>query len=170
MNPEKLKESLQGEFEEEIQEIELEKQKAGVSEDHVYEIWVELPKESIREVISYLREFQYPHLTVISGGDTGEDHLDLVYHLSIGYGEKGGEVMINLRTTVSKANPTIPTITDLIPGSSTTEREMHEFLDVTFEGTPDSRHLFLPDDMEVHPWRKDEEELEEQINRLDKQP
>ncbi|HIC96046.1 TPA: NADH-quinone oxidoreductase subunit C, partial [Candidatus Bipolaricaulota bacterium] len=35
-----------------------------------------------------------------------------------------------------------------------------EFLGVRFEGIPDSRNIFLPYEMEEHPWRKDETGVE----------
>ena len=65
---------------------------------------------------------------------------------------------LHLSVELPKSNPTIETVCDLIPGALVTEREKQEFLGVKIKGIPDSRRLFLPDDIPegVYPWRRDE--------------
>jgi membrane-bound hydrogenase subunit beta len=63
--------------------------------------------------------------------------------------------LLNLKVLVSKKNPRLRTITDIFPGAVLYEREVMEMLGVTFEGHPDPRPLFLPDDWkEGYPLRK----------------
>jgi len=83
----------------------------------------------------------------------------------VGFGTEDGEVLVTLRFTLPKSDLTVPSLCGIVPGAQTTEREKIEFLGITFQGIPDSRHLFLPEDMEVHPWRKDEPELEKIVKR-----
>lgn len=118
-------------------------------------IWLEIDREILHEAVAHLISFQFPHLATISGRDLGEE-IELCYHFSIGYGQRRGEGSVNLRFTIPKADPKVRSICDLIPGALTAEREKIEFLGVQFEGIPDSRNIFLPYDMEKHPWRKDE--------------
>ncbi|MFW6421793.1 MAG: NADH-quinone oxidoreductase subunit C [Candidatus Bipolaricaulota bacterium] len=171
MNPREIRDVFEEKFGDQIsQSFRLKERKAGTADKTTYEIWMRLPKEDLREGIKQLKTFEYPHLTVISGEDKS-DCIEVIYHLTLGSGKAFGEILINLRTRAPKPDPSLPTIADIIPGSLSTEREQHEFLGIEFEGTPDDRHLFLPDDMEIHPWRKDEEkEVDSHVKEMDEQP
>jgi len=120
-----------------------------------YVIWIELQRELLKEAVGHLMSFQYPHFATISGRDLGEE-IELCYHFSIGYGIERGEQSVNFRIILPKSDLKIGTITDLVPGALTAEREKIEFLGVEFAGIPDSRNIFLPYGMKEHPWRKDE--------------
>jgi len=122
-------------------------------------IWFEIEPEALREAVAHLVSLQFPHLATISGRDLGEE-IELCYHFSIGYGQRRGERSVNFRFTLPKAEPKVQSICDLVPGAQTAEREKIEFLGVRFEGIPDSRNIFLPYEMEKHPWRKDETGVE----------
>lgn len=125
-------------------------------------IWAEISRDDLLEAVRALKEIGPLHISIISGADVG-DGIELIYHFAVGYGTEGGEVMVNLRLAVPKSDPVVPSICSLLPGAETTEREKIEFLGVEFSGIPDSRKLFLPDDLPVHPWRKDEPELSEYV-------
>lgn len=127
-------------------------------------IWAEVDRGSLPDAVRALKEAGPVHISIISGTDAG-DEIELIYHIAVGYGTEGGEVMVNLRVFVPKGDPVVPSLCGIIPGAETTEREKIEFLGVEFEGIPDPRHLFLPDDMEVHPWRKDEPGLKGYVRR-----
>jgi NADH-quinone oxidoreductase subunit C len=49
----------------------------------------------------------------------------------------------------------VPTITDLFPGTSFSERECYDMFGITFDGSADSRRLLMPDDYGHFPLRKD---------------
>ena len=51
----------------------------------------------------------------------------------------------------------MPSLWSRIPGVEYSEREMKEFLGVTFEGLPNTASIFLPEDWDenVKPWRRD---------------
>ncbi|HDI11657.1 MAG TPA: NADH-quinone oxidoreductase subunit C [Candidatus Acetothermia bacterium] len=125
-------------------------------------IWAEIGRDDLLRTVEALKELGPLHISIISGTDV-EDRIELIYHFAVGYGTEGGEVMVNLRISVPKSDPVVPSICSLLPGAETTEREKIEFLGVKFQGIPDSRHLFLPDDMGVHPWRKDEPDLKKYV-------
>lgn len=121
-------------------------------------VWAEIDRGDLREAVGVLKGLGPFHISIISGADVGEG-IELIYHFAVGYGTPEGEVMVNLRLLVPKDDPVVPSLCDLVPGAETTEREKIEFLGVEFAGIPDARKLFLPDDLPVHPWRKDEPEL-----------
>jgi membrane-bound hydrogenase subunit beta len=122
----------------------------------IRDLWVEFPIGRLRDAISALCEATSPHLTVISGDDLG-DRLVLHYHFNVGWGAHYAEIALALRTTIPKSDLRIPSISDLVPGALTSEREKREFYGLTVDGIPDDRNLFLPEEMTAHPWRKDEE-------------
>lgn len=129
------------------------------------EIWAEIDRDAIVPAVAALKALGPLHMSVISGQDAGE-RIELLYHIAVGYGTEGGEVMVTLRLAVPKDDARVPSICHLIPGAETTEREKIEFLGVEFVGIPDSRHVFLPDDLPVHPWRKDEPEMGRFLRRM----
>jgi NADH:ubiquinone oxidoreductase subunit C len=59
--------------------------------------------------------------------------------------------MVTVRAFVPKGEPTIDSITDVVPGASLYEREIIDMFGVEFEGHPNPDKLLLPDD-----WEEDE--------------
>ncbi|HAF71464.1 MAG: NADH dehydrogenase (Ubiquinone) 30 kDa subunit [Acetothermia bacterium 64_32] len=130
----------------------------------IEEVWGRIDRGVLLPAVRALKDLGPLHISIISGADVGEE-IELLYHFAVGFGTEGGEVMVTLKLTIPKSDPVVPSLCEVLPGAETTEREKIEFLGVRFEGIPDSRHLFLPEDMEVHPWRKDEPELAGLVKR-----
>ncbi len=132
----------------------------------VYDVWIEIPRAQLPAAVTYLCDRFSPHLSVISGDDLG-DMVAFNYHFAVGWGERYGEITFTIRTRVPKDDFHLPTITGLLPGALTSEREKQEFYGITIDGIPDGRNLFLPEDMTIHPWRKDlEEETQKSVKRI----
>ncbi len=131
-------------------------------------IFVRIRREDFRKLVEYLFTLQqYPHFSVISATDLGEE-VELVYHFALGYGEFNGEKMVSVGVTLPKSALKIESITDLIPGALISEREIHEMVGVEFIGLKDTRHFFLPENWPEgkYPWRRDETFPEEMLNKL----
>ena len=62
---------------------------------------------------------------------------------------------IRLRVQVPEAEPTLPSLFDLYPGSEAMERETFDMFGVTFDGHPDLTRILMPEDWIGHPLRKD---------------
>jgi NADH-quinone oxidoreductase subunit C len=62
---------------------------------------------------------------------------------------------VMVRTRVLRANPEVPTISDVFPGANWHERETHEFFGIRFLGHPNLTPLLLPENATYHPLRKD---------------
>ena len=120
----------------------------------VYDLWLTVGRDDFHDAVAHLCDAFEPHLSVISGDDIGDD-VAFNYHFAVGWGEHFGEVTCTIRTTVPKNDLRLPTITDLLPGAQTSEREKREFYGIDIEGIPDKRNLFLPEESTLHPWRKD---------------
>ena len=62
---------------------------------------------------------------------------------------------IRLRVQVPEADPRIPSLFELHPGTEVMEREVYDMFGIVFEGHPDLTRILMPDDWEGHPLRKD---------------
>ncbi len=148
-----------------LPEPEVRTRTVGVAKPlEIEELWVDISREALLSAVGALMQLAPVHLSVISGRDADEE-MELLYHLAVGYGTEGGEVLLTLRLTLPKDDLWAPSLCELIPGAETTEREKREFLGVEFAGLSDNRNLFLPDDMTAHPWRQDDEQTAGLIRR-----
>ncbi len=157
LTPEQVAAFFQDRFGAGVRETRVTERREGVKRNPNFNVWIEIDREQLKPAIRALMELDYPHLTVISGTDLGEE-VRMIYHFTIYYGKKHGEYTVNFAVPVPKSDLTVPTISDLIPGAVFSEREKQEFLGVKVIGIPDNRRLFLPDDFPegIYPWRKDE--------------
>jgi NADH-quinone oxidoreductase subunit C len=62
---------------------------------------------------------------------------------------------VRLRVQVPEADPVLPTLFNLYPGTENMEREAFDMFGIRFEGHPDLTRILMPDDWEGHPLRKD---------------
>ena len=87
-------------------------------------------------------------------------------HLPDGVGPERFEVVVNLlslsakrrlrvRVQVPEADPSVPTLFDLYPGTEAMEREAYDMHGIVFQGHPDLTRILMPEDWEGHPLRKD---------------
>lgn len=122
-------------------------------------LWVPVERERLKEVVAHLidRTDHFPHFSVISPSDQG-DQVELNYHFTVNYGAPQGEMAITFKVTVSKEDCWVPTLTDLVPGTAFSEREIREMMGVDVHGLEDTRHLFLTEGFPegVYPWRRDD--------------
>ena len=164
--PKKLVEYFQKNLQDAIKESRIETKTAGITKKEFHNIWLEVDRKQFREAVKLLTQLHYPHIAIISGNDTGET-IDLVYHFSLYYGQLFNEISVNIRVELEGKKPSIDSITDLIPGAQTTERETKEMLGVQFVGLPEMHNIFLPEDFpkNVHPFRKNEKGLDELVQK-----
>jgi NADH-quinone oxidoreductase subunit C len=64
---------------------------------------------------------------------------------------------VRLRVQVPEADPSVPTLFDLHPGTEALEREVYDMFGITFTDHPDLTRILMPEDWEGHPLRKDYE-------------
>lgn len=115
---------------------------------------VYVAKGRIVEVCTYLKEEQdFNYLVDLAGTDrfTEEDRYEVFYNLvSI-----KGRQRIRVKVRVDEDELTVPTVTDLYPAANWNERECFDMFGIRFDGHPDMRRMFLPEDFEYHPLRKE---------------
>jgi NADH-quinone oxidoreductase subunit C len=116
---------------------------------------IQLAPEVVAELGRYLKdapELQFNYLMCLSGVDYGAGKtLGVVYHLqSIPLMHQ-----IVLKVELPRESPSVPSVALIWRTADWHEREAYDLFGIRFEGHPDPRRIFLPDDWEGHPLRKD---------------
>ncbi len=62
---------------------------------------------------------------------------------------------VRVRCQVPAADPAVPTLYTLWPGTEAHERETYDMFGIRFDGHPDPSRILMPEDWEGHPLRKD---------------
>jgi NADH-quinone oxidoreductase subunit C len=62
---------------------------------------------------------------------------------------------LRLKVTVEEERATVPTVTGVWPAANWHERETFDMFGIRFAGHPDLRRLYMPEEFEHHPLRKD---------------
>ena len=110
--------------------------------------------QNIVDICSYLKEeLHYIYLTDIFGIDrfTSEDRFEVVYNLiSLRNREK-----LFLKVRLPEEEPVMDSITDVWQSASWMEREVYDMFGVKFNNHPDFRRIFMPEDYNYFPLRKE---------------
>jgi NADH-quinone oxidoreductase subunit C len=107
---------------------------------------------AIAELVKTDPELAFDCLSNQSGVDYPKrNEIEVVYHL-FSYRLRHAAV---LKASVSRDNPTMPTVSGVWRTAIWQEREIFDLLGVVFEGHPDLRRILLPEDWVGHPLRKD---------------
>ncbi|MEQ8525460.1 NADH-quinone oxidoreductase subunit C [Gracilimonas sp.] len=119
--------------------------------DHTY---IRVEAENIIQILKFLKEkHHFIFLCDIIGTDryTSDERFEVIYNI------------MNLRTQdrifvkirVEEENPHVPTATSLWTSAGWFEREIYDMYGVRFEGHPDHRRMYMPEDFEYFPLRKE---------------
>ena len=107
----------------------------------------------IPAVLRYMRDQQgYVYLSNITAVDFIDAGIfELVYHL---YQLEGGPALV-IKTRVPRDTPVVPSISSFWQGAQLQEREAYDLFGVDFPGHPDLRRVYMWDEFEGFPMRKD---------------
>jgi Ni,Fe-hydrogenase III component G len=115
-------------------------------------LWTEVPAAQFMDVFDYaVKQMGFSVFCTMTGLDEGES-LSFIYHVA-----RENGIILNIKTSVPKADPVISTITASFPAATLAEREVIDLLGAKVEGLPTGRRYPLPDDwpLNSHPLRKD---------------
>jgi NADH-quinone oxidoreductase subunit C len=120
------------------------------------ELTLVIPKEQIIEVCKFLKEDKelcFDLLADLCGIDmnTPTKRFGVIYNL-YSYANKH---RIRLKTFTEEERPKVPSVTGLWGTANWHERETFDMFGILFEGHPDLRRIYMPDEFEYHPLRKD---------------
>jgi len=123
-------------------------------EEYANEHSVTVRKDRIVEVCRFLKEEQgFTYLADLGGADrfTDEDRFEVIYNLVNIYGGK----RIRIKVRVDEDDLVVPPITSVYRAANWHEREAIDMFGIRFEGNPDPRRIYMPEDFEYYPLRKE---------------
>src|SRR5690606_3570745 len=109
------------------------------------DVTVRVSLENIHDVLVYLKEqHRFIYMGDIAATDrfTSEDRFEVLYNIISLKAQK----RFFVKTRCSEENPVLPTTCDIWPAANWLEREAFDMLGIQFEGHPDLRRLFMPED------------------------
>lgn len=120
------------------------------------ELTVVVPRERIVEVCRFLKEDPDLHFDLLSdlcGIDmyTPVKRFGVIYNL---YSLRSKH-RIRLKTFTEEDDPKVPTVSGVWGTANWHERETYDMFGIIFEGHPDLRRMYMPEEFEHFPLRKD---------------
>ncbi len=118
------------------------------------EYTVFIARERIVDACRFLRTEQgFTYFADAGGIDrfTEEERFEVFYNLVNIQDRK----RIRLKVRVDEDDPTVPSVTGVYRAANWNEREVYDMLGIRFEGHPDLRRMYMPEDFEYHPQRKE---------------
>jgi len=109
-------------------------------------------REDVLKAASALKEAGFDLFLFVSGIDY-PDSIKLVYRVYSS--KKQNKIAVFIKTEVPKSDPTVDSLVPIWPAANWHERETYDLFGVKFNGHPDLRRIFMPDDWVGHPLRKD---------------
>jgi len=79
------------------------------------------------------------------------DHLEVVYQLT----SLRGPQRLRVKAIIDRENPGIDSVTNIWQGANFLEREAYDMFGIIFKGHPNLKRIYLWDDFEGYPLRKD---------------
>ena len=139
-----LAEALQERFGDAIGEVTL----------YAGETTVTVDRASLPDVARFLYdEAGFAYLSDMGTIDrfTEEERFEVFYNvLSLADRKR-----LRLKVRVDEADATVPTVTGVWAAAGWHEREAWDMMGIRFEGNPDHRRVYMPEDFEYHPARKE---------------
>jgi NADH:ubiquinone oxidoreductase subunit C len=113
-------------------------------------IFINVLRNDLKKVVQLIaKEPDLQHLSTITARDTGTD-FEILYHFFV------DGILLTIRTTCPRNDPTVDSIVGIFPGAILYEREINDILGIIPKNHPDLRRLILPDNwVGGFPLRKD---------------
>jgi NADH-quinone oxidoreductase subunit C len=122
--------------------------------EYADQVTVLVHRDAIIPVLTSLKEdHHFIYLVDILGTDrfTNEDRFEVIYNII----SLRDQTRIFVKTRCTEDNPSLPTATTIWPAANWNEREVYDMFGITFDGHPDPRRIFMPEDFEYFPLRKE---------------
>jgi Ni,Fe-hydrogenase III component G len=113
-----------------------------------------IQKDSLSQALKVLVERFDARLCTITALDNGVD-FELIYHVAV------KELVLNIKVVVPKEESEITSVTNILPGAISLEREIWDLFQIRFQGITDSRAYIAP-----YEWRDDKAPLRKPIGGI----
>ncbi|HTR82163.1 MAG TPA: NADH-quinone oxidoreductase subunit C [Bacteroidota bacterium] len=120
------------------------------------ETTIHVKKDDIVKVSTFLRDDSdclFEYLSDLCGADayTPENRFEVVYNMySISLKHR-----LRLKVFVEENDLHVPSVTTVWPGAGWPERETYDMFGIVFDGHNDLRRMYMPEEFEHFPLRKD---------------
>lgn len=121
---------------------------------HAGDTMVRVSLDRIHDVCSYLyHSHHFTYLVDLFGADrfTSEERFEVIYNI---ISLKTG-LRIFLKVWCPEEEPLVDTVTNIWQGANWNEREVWDMYGIRFKNHPDLRRIFMPEDFQYHPLRKE---------------
>jgi NADH-quinone oxidoreductase subunit C len=120
------------------------------------ELTIVVKKEKIVDVCKFLKddpELSFDYLVDICGVDyyREKDRFAVVYNLW----SLKNKFRLRLKVFVDESDLVVPSVTGVWSAANWHERETFDMFGIKFSGHPDLRRIYMPEDFEYFPLRKD---------------
>jgi len=116
--------------------------------------FIRVDADAIVEICKYLKNEQhFIYLADILGADrfTSEERFEVIYNLvSLRDRER-----LFVKVWLEEENPTVDSVTDVWKSANWHERQVYDMFGVTFNDHPDMRRIYMPEDFDYYPLRKE---------------
>lgn len=116
--------------------------------------FVRISPDANVEICRFLKEEQhYIYLTDIFGTDrfTSEDRFEIIYNLV----SLRDQERLFVKTWLPEEEPVIRSMTEVWKSANWFERQTYDMFGIRFTGHPDLRRVYMPEDFEYFPLRKE---------------
>ena len=124
-----------------------------IHEEYHYPLFL-IKSSRLHDTCRYLKEkLHFTYLNELIGTDrfTSDERFEVIYHLlSLRHRQR-----FFIKVRIDEQNPVLPTVTDIWKGANWNEREVYDMFGIRFEGHPDLRRIYLPEDFKYFPLRKE---------------
>ena len=124
--------------------------------EHREELALIIDKKDIIELCRYLKDesgLEFKLLEDIAGVDRGERPIrfSVVYHLfSLKYNYR-----VAIRTDIDESDLVVDSISSIFRAANWQEREVYDMYGISFINHPDLRRMYMPEEFEYYPLRKE---------------
>lgn len=126
----------------------------GDVDEYAGEQTVYAAKDRIVDVCRFLKqELGFTYLVDLGGVDrfTEENRFEVFYNLV----NIDAQKRLRLKVRVDEEDLVVPSVTDVYRAANWNERECYDMLGIRFDGHPDLRRMYMPEDFEYFPLRKE---------------
>jgi NADH-quinone oxidoreductase subunit C len=126
------------------------------SEEFRGETTIHVRKEKITDVCWALHNdpvIPFDYLSDLCGADTyeGDQRFEVIYNIY----SLAAKQRLRLVIRTDEEDMHIPSVTSVWPGAEWPERETYDMFGIIFDGHPDLRRMYMPEEFEHFPLRKD---------------
>lgn len=118
------------------------------------DVLVRVSLDAIHDICQRLYdEHRFIYLIDIFGTDrfTSEDRFEVIYNMMC----LRDQIRLFVKVRCEEEDPHVPTVTDIWKAANWVERQTYDMFGVIFDNHPDLRRMYMPEDFQYYPLRKE---------------